>query len=136
MSAADAGALFDQLDTDKSGTLSKEKAGFFKRAWSGFRSKKSSSLEGSTDTSNYPFVPLYTDVGDLNETKSAEVVSKERENLTCSFRRRASHVGVFVFGDGFASTTEYCIDTNLRALKLSPCTVHLGVGRDASVLHA
>jgi len=86
MSAADAGALFDELDTEKRGTLSKEEAGFFKRAWSGFRSKKSSSIEGSTDASNAPFVPLYTDVGDLNETKSAEVVSKEREILACSFR--------------------------------------------------
>ena len=78
MSAADAGALFDQLDTEKSGTLSRD-AGFFKRAWSGFRSKKSSSIEGSAESTNAPFVPLYTDVGDLNETKSAEVVRKKAE---------------------------------------------------------
>lgn len=85
MSAADAGALFDQLDTEKRGTLSKEVAGFFKRAWGGFRSQKSSSLEASADASSAPFVPLYTDVSDLNETKSAEVVRSVDERLICSF---------------------------------------------------
>jgi hypothetical protein len=85
LSAADAGALFDELDADGSGALTKEEAGFFSKAWGRFRSpqkKKASAVVAGGPNAGEPFEPPFTDVAGLNEWKATEVVKKRR---ACTF---------------------------------------------------
>ena len=83
MSPEDADKLFDNLDKDRSGTLTKEEASFFDKTWGRFRgSSKSDAVRGASaqggPNDGKPFEPppkgQTTDVSGLNDLKGAEVV--------------------------------------------------------------